>query len=104
MGRLAMLPSTSMHDSAIAEGTSGSVKDRPTGLSVCRLTNPVGEPDAANPHVRFDERGVETEHGGLFGHRQPKGTVTRKATPKLPRHSSTLLAHSECIAVSAISV
>ncbi len=23
---------------------------------------PVGEPDAANPHVRFDERGVETEH------------------------------------------
>jgi hypothetical protein len=20
-------------------------------------------PDAANPHVRFDERGVETEHG-----------------------------------------
>ena len=24
---------------------------------------PVGEPDAANPHVRFDERGVETEQG-----------------------------------------
>ena len=23
------------------------------------------EPDAANPHVRFDERGVETEHGGV---------------------------------------
>ena len=22
------------------------------------------EPDAANPQVRFDERGVETEHGG----------------------------------------
>ena len=22
------------------------------------------EPDAANPHVRFDERGVETDHGG----------------------------------------
>jgi hypothetical protein len=22
------------------------------------------EPDAANPHVRFDERDVETEHGG----------------------------------------
>jgi len=21
------------------------------------------EPDAANPHVRFDERGVKTEHG-----------------------------------------
>ncbi len=24
---------------------------------------PVGEPDAANPHVRFDEGEVETEHG-----------------------------------------
>jgi hypothetical protein len=23
--------------------------------------NPVGEPDAGNPHVRFDERGWETE-------------------------------------------
>jgi hypothetical protein len=22
------------------------------------------EPDAANPHVRFDERGVERKHGG----------------------------------------
>jgi hypothetical protein len=24
---------------------------------------PVGEPDDRNGHVRFDERGVETEHG-----------------------------------------
>jgi hypothetical protein len=24
---------------------------------------PVGEPDAANPHVRFDERDLETEYG-----------------------------------------
>ena len=23
--------------------------------------NPIGEPDAGNPHVRFDERGAETE-------------------------------------------
>jgi hypothetical protein len=23
--------------------------------------NPVGKPDAGNPHVRFDERGRETE-------------------------------------------
>ena len=58
-----MLPRTSVYDSTVTEGTSGSVKDRPTGLPVCRLTNPVGEPDAANPHVRFDEREVETEHG-----------------------------------------
>src|SRR6476619_6887094 len=28
---------------------------------VCLMTKPVGEPDAANPHVRFDERGWETE-------------------------------------------
>ena len=26
--------------------------------------NPVGEPDARNPHVRFDEREVETEWVG----------------------------------------
>src|SRR5258707_14147417 len=28
---------------------------------VCLMTKPVGEPDAGNPHVRFDERGWETE-------------------------------------------
>jgi hypothetical protein len=33
----------------------------------------VREPDAGKPPVRFDERGVETEQGGLLGHRQPKG-------------------------------
>src|SRR5262249_14588389 len=51
---------------------------------------PVGEPDAANLQVRFDEREVETGHGELLGHRQPKGPATRKASPKLPRHLSTL--------------
>src|SRR6266403_377132 len=25
------------------------------------MTKPVGEPDSGNPHVRFDERGWETE-------------------------------------------
>jgi len=39
----------------------------------------VGEPDAGDLHVRFDEREVETEHGGIFWHRQPKGPVTRMA-------------------------
>jgi len=29
---------------------------------VCHNVKPVGEPDAGNPHVRFDERDVETEH------------------------------------------
>src|SRR6476660_2506000 len=28
---------------------------------VCLTVKPVGEPDAGNPHVRFDERGWETE-------------------------------------------
>ena len=28
---------------------------------VCREVKPVGKPDAGNPHVRFDERGRETE-------------------------------------------
>jgi hypothetical protein len=43
--------------------------------SVGRLEIPVGEPDAANLHVRFDERGVETGHGGILGHWQTKGPV-----------------------------
>ena len=30
-------------------------------LSVCLSVNPVGEPDALIGHVRFDERGWETE-------------------------------------------
>ena len=29
-------------------------------LSVCLAVKPVGEPDAGNRHVRFDERGWET--------------------------------------------
>ena len=29
--------------------------------AVCLAMKPVGEPDAGNPHVRFDERGGETE-------------------------------------------
>src|SRR4051794_6316453 len=29
--------------------------------AVCRAVKPVGKPDAGNPHVRFDERGRETE-------------------------------------------
>ena len=37
-------------------------KPRAIGLlSVCLKVKPVGEPDAGNPHVRFDERGWETE-------------------------------------------
>ena len=39
----------------------------------------VGEPDAGDPPVRFDEREVETEHGRILRHRQPKGPDTRTA-------------------------
>lgn len=39
------------------------------------MTKPVGKPDAGKPHVRFDERGEETE----------------RATSASPRLSSTLL-------------
>ena len=35
----------------------GGAKGYPVGLSA----KSVGEPDAGNPHVRFDERGRETE-------------------------------------------
>ena len=68
-----MLPITSHHDAAIPAGASVPVKDPQPCWSVGRSANLVGELDAANPHVQFDERGVETEHGGLLGHCQPKG-------------------------------
>jgi hypothetical protein len=86
-----MLPITSDHCAAIPAGTSVPVKNPQSCGSVGRFANLVGELDAGNPHVQFDERGVETEQGGILGHRQPKGPVTRQATPKPPRHSSTLL-------------
>ena len=51
-----------------------------------------GEPDAGNLHVRFDERGVETElwlsHSRQ--HRQTKGAGTGLPSLTSPRHISTL--------------
>src|SRR4030095_6264759 len=53
--------------------------------------NPVREPDALVAHVRFDERGKETEHGlRLFGTGGTKGPATESPWPKPPRLSSTL--------------
>ena len=49
--------------SEVAEGAVWAVKGASSGVSVCRPVKPVGEPDAGNPHVGFDERGVETEQG-----------------------------------------
>ena len=52
--------------------------------------DPVREPDAGNPHVRFDERDVETEHGSArLGTGNRKGRQ-RLCAPKPPRHISTL--------------
>jgi hypothetical protein len=76
-----MLPITSSNDSAVPEGTRGSVKVGPKDRTVGRPPNPVGELDAGNLHVQFDERGVETGHGALLGHWQPKGPAnTQGAT------------------------
>ena len=60
------------------------------------LVKPVGEPDAGNPHVRFDERGVETEHGRrLLRHNrgnldtEVNRSLNHRATPRLYRpHTS----------------
>jgi hypothetical protein len=50
---------------------------------VCLTVKPVGEPDAGNPHVRFDERGWETER-------------CRMAQATAPILDSTWAAEREC--------
>ena len=44
----------------------GPAKGALSGGPVGRSVKPVGEPDAANPHVRFDDREVETGHGDAY--------------------------------------
>jgi len=55
------------------------------------LTSLVRKPGAGNPPARFDEQGVEMEHGQTLRHRQSKEPATVYAGPKPPRHTSTLL-------------
>jgi hypothetical protein len=43
--------------------------------------NPVGEPDAGNPHVRFDERGWET--GNTFVVPRPSSTLPESTISRL---------------------
>ena len=67
--------------------------------------NQVGEPDAGNPHVRFDERGLET---GRKLPRQPSTLLNDRAaaqrlrqTPHLRlscRHQPGRPRHGDCIA------
>jgi hypothetical protein len=84
-------PTTSITDSAVPDATRGSVKARPAGRAVGRPPNSVGEPDAGNLPVRFDEGEVETGDGKILGHRQPKGPGNMQGFPTLPRHLPTLL-------------
>ncbi len=67
------LPTNTKRDRKASEGalpqgegwSRATVSSRDTSLhwssTVCLEVKPVGEPDAGNPHVRFDERGEETE-------------------------------------------
>jgi hypothetical protein len=56
---------------------------------------PVGEPDAANLHVRFDERGVETEQGEAREAPTTERVGQQLGSPKPPRHTSTLPNYAE---------
>ena len=67
------LPTNTKRDRKASEGalpqgegwSRATVSSRDTSLhwssTVCIEVKSVGEPDAGNPHVRFDERGEETE-------------------------------------------
>jgi len=85
------LPISSTSDSAVTERTLLASEDCDVfGVTtemkqsvVCWSVKPVGEPDAGNPHVRFDEREVETEHGRrILRHRggNPDPEVSRSLT------------------------
>src|ERR1700687_4520628 len=88
--RVAMLPRTSIHDSAVPEGTRGSAKDGQACRFVGRPRKPVGEPDAANQHVRFDEGEVETEAWEDTRAPPTERAGHTQGFPTLPRHLSTL--------------
>lgn len=59
---------------------------------MCLVVKPVGEPDAGNPHVRFDERGGETELWREPRHRRWAKAAGNGYSSCLspPRPSSTL--------------
>ena len=52
--------------------------------------NLVREPDAGDPHVRFDERDLETEQGDAIEAPADERAGNRQAMPKPPRQISTL--------------
>ena len=55
----------------------------------------VRKPDAGKPHVRFDERDVETEHGDAIEAPAAERAGKQIGPPNPPRHISTLLSPPE---------
>jgi hypothetical protein len=47
-------------NTAVDRAFPNGLYDAAKAETVCFIVKPVGEPDAGNPHVRFDERGWET--------------------------------------------
>ncbi len=62
-------------------------KPRAVGLlPVCLTVKPVGEPDAGDRHVRFDERGWETERCRMAQATAPILDSTNSDEPITARH------------------
>ncbi len=53
---------------------------------VCLAVKPVGEPDAGNPHVRFDERGGKTELRRGLRHQQLAKAAGNSYSPSPKRY------------------
>src|ERR1700716_1594448 len=56
----------------------------PNGPAVCLTVKPVGEPDALIGHVRFDERGWETERCQMAQATAPILDSTTRDIPRCP--------------------
>jgi hypothetical protein len=76
--------------SAVTEGASRAGEAAASGGGVGRPVKSVGEPDAGNLQVRFDEGEVETGHGEAREAPATERVGNRLATPKQPRHLPTL--------------
>ena len=79
-------PEHALNKAGIARIVRGSGRAAPSSRAhwaavVSLMTKPVGKPDAGNPHVRFDERGGETE----------RVATRNRALPRLYPSGLTLL-------------
>jgi hypothetical protein len=56
----------------------------------CRTMKTLGEPDAGNPQVRFDEGALETDlRSGLNGHEAGNGGYSQDLAYGIPRQRPT---------------